>query len=131
MSGDLKIRKLRLRNWENFTDVEVDIEDRVFLVGPNASGKSNFLDVFRFLCDLASSGGGFQEAVGRRGGVSALRCLAARRNPDPAQGVARVFRNEQDRCPDIMRLATALSAVYPQGCNEKRLLDAKLLAVPR
>ncbi len=82
MSGDLKIRKLRLRNWKNFADGEVEIGDRVLLVGPNASGKSNFLDVFRFLCDLASSSGGFQEAVGRRGGVSALRCLAARRNPD-------------------------------------------------
>lgn len=82
MSSDLKVRKLRLRNWKNFADVEVDIEDRVFLVGANASGKSNFLDVFRFLSDLASTGGGFQEAVGRRGGVSALRCLAARRHPD-------------------------------------------------
>ena len=82
MSGDLKIRKLRLRNWKNFADVEVDIEDRVFLIGANASGKSNFLDAFRFLSDLASTGGGFREAVGRRGGVSALRCLAARGNPD-------------------------------------------------
>ena len=25
----------------------------------------------------------------------------------------------------------ALSALYPQGCNEKRLLDAMLLAMPR
>lgn len=82
MSSDLKIRKLRLRNWKNFVDVEVSIEDRIFLVGPNASGKSNFLDVFRFLRDMASSGGGFQEAVRRRGGVSTIRCLAARRRPD-------------------------------------------------
>jgi hypothetical protein len=50
--------------------------------GTDASGKSNFLDAFRFLRDLASSGGGFQEAVTRRGGVSAIRCLAARRYPD-------------------------------------------------
>lgn len=82
MSSDLKIRKLRLRNWKNFVDVEVSIEDRIFLVGPNASGKSNFLDVFRFLRDLASSGGGFQEAIRRRGGVRTIRCLAARRRPD-------------------------------------------------
>ncbi len=82
MSNDLKIRKLRLRNWKNFADVDVSIEDRVFLVGSNASGKSNFLDVFRFLRDLALAGGGFQEAVRRRGGVSAIRCLAARRHPD-------------------------------------------------
>lgn len=82
MSTNLKFRKLRLQNWKNFAAVEVAVQDRLFLVGPNASGKSNFLDVFRFLRDLASSGGGFQEAVARRGGVSAVRCLAARKNPD-------------------------------------------------
>lgn len=82
MGNDLKIRRLRLRNWKNFADAEVAIADRVFLVGPNASGKSNFLDVFRFLRDLALAGGGFQEAIRRRGGVSAIRCLAARRRPD-------------------------------------------------
>ena len=82
MSDDLKIRKLRLRNWKNFLDVEVAIEDRVFLVGANASGKSNFLDAFRFLRDLAIPGGGFHEAVIRRGGTSDIRCLAARQRPD-------------------------------------------------
>jgi predicted ATPase len=82
MSGRLKFRKLRLTNWKNFAQVDIQIADRLFLVGPNASGKSNLLDVFRFLRDLASSGGGFQEAVSRRGGVSAIRCLAARRYPD-------------------------------------------------
>ncbi|MBW2099137.1 MAG: ATP-binding protein [Deltaproteobacteria bacterium] len=53
-------------------------------MGPNASGKSNFLDAFRFLRDIVSVGGGFPEAVRRRGGVSALRCLAARRYSDIA-----------------------------------------------
>jgi predicted ATPase len=83
----MKIRQLTLRNWKNFVQADVEIRDRLFLVGPNASGKSNFLDVFRFLRDLASSGGGFQEAVRRRGGVSALRCLSARRYPDVAVSV--------------------------------------------
>ena len=82
MSSDLKIQRLRLRNWKNFLDIDVAIEDRIFLVGPNASGKSNFLDVFRFLRDVASTGGGFREAVRRRSGVSAIRCLAARHHPD-------------------------------------------------
>lgn len=82
MTKDLRFRGLRLLNWKNFARAEVAIPDRVFLVGPNASGKSNFLDAFRFLRDVASSGGGFQEAVTRRGGVSAIRCLAARRYPD-------------------------------------------------
>ena len=70
---------VHLENWRNFTSVDVDLSKRVFLVGPNASGKSNFLDVFRFLRDIVLSGG-FQQAVTNgRNGVSLLRCLAARR----------------------------------------------------
>jgi predicted ATPase len=57
------------------------------LVGPNASGKSNFLDAFRFLHDIVDVGGGFEEAIRRRSGVSSLRCYAARRYPDVAVGV--------------------------------------------
>jgi len=53
----------------------------MFLVGPNASGKSNFLDAFRFLRDLVNVGGGLEKAVADRGGVSRLRSLAARRQP--------------------------------------------------
>lgn len=76
------ISKLILKNWRNFRSVDIDLHDRVFIVGPNASGKSNLLDVFRFLRDIARSGGGLQEAVKKRGGVSKIRCLAARRHPD-------------------------------------------------
>ena len=78
----LRFRKLRLKNWKNFESVDVDLQDRMFLVGPNASGKSNLLDALRFLRDLASVGGGFGEAVRRRDGVSTIRCLAARRYSD-------------------------------------------------
>jgi len=73
---------LHLSNWKNFAGVDVAIQDRLFLVGPNASGKSNFLDVFRFLRDLAASGGGFQESISGRTGVTSIRCLAARRISD-------------------------------------------------
>ncbi len=72
---------LALENWRNFVDVDVKLQRRSFLVGPNASGKSNFLDAFRFLYDVAAVGGGFQEAVRKRGGVSGIRALAAQRRP--------------------------------------------------
>ncbi len=78
----LRFRHVHLKNWRNFPAVDVDLQDRVFLVGPNASGKSNFLDVFRFLHDITPEGDGFEKAVKRRGGVSSLRCLAARQSTD-------------------------------------------------
>lgn len=38
---------------------------------------------------------------------------------------------EQERDPEFLRLANALSALYPRESEEKRLLDAMLLAAPR
>jgi predicted ATPase len=84
----MRITHLGLSNWRNFPKVDVDLAGRAFLVGPNASGKSNFLDAVRFLYDIVSVGGGFEEAVAKRGGVSALRSLAARRYPDVGVRVA-------------------------------------------
>ncbi len=46
-------------------------------------------------------------------------------------GLRTLIKVEQERGPDFLRLANALSALYPSGSEEKRLLDAMLLAVPR
>lgn len=73
---------ISLQNWRNFLKVDVDLGSRVFLVGANASGKSNFLDAFRFLKDIAKEGGGLQKSISDRQGLSKIRCLAARRYPD-------------------------------------------------
>ena len=76
------ISHIILKNWRNFQSVNVDLSERVFLIGPNASGKSNFLDALRFLRDLAKPGGGLQKAVSDRHGLSKIRCLYARRYPN-------------------------------------------------
>jgi predicted ATPase len=76
------ISRLVLKNWRNFQLVDVPLRERVFIVGPNASGKSNLLDALRFLRDVSKPGGGLQQAIFQRGGVSKIRCLAARREPD-------------------------------------------------
>ena len=77
----MQVTHLTLENWRNFTLVDVPLQPRVFVAGPNAAGKSNLLDAFRFLRDLTTPGGGLEKAVGDRGGVSKIRCLAARRYP--------------------------------------------------
>ncbi|GAB6057659.1 AAA family ATPase [Desulfonatronum parangueonense] len=74
------ISRIRLRNWKNFGDAATPLSWRTFLIGPNASGKSNLLDALRFLRELAIDG--LAPAVGRRGGISSLRCLSARRYSD-------------------------------------------------
>jgi predicted ATPase len=84
----MRFSRIALENWRNFGQVDVALQNRAFLVGPNASGKSNFLDAFRFLRDVVTSGSGFQKAVRDRGGVSRVRNLAARRYRDVVIQVA-------------------------------------------
>jgi predicted ATPase len=76
----MRITRLELANWKNFKAVSVVLDQRTFFLGPNASGKSNLLDAFRFLRDLVVAGGGLQEAVRSRGGVGELRAFAATSN---------------------------------------------------
>jgi len=76
------ISRIELQNWKNFRSTEANLARRTFLIGPNASGKSNLLDAFRFLRDLAQDG--LDQAVDDRGGVSNIRCLAARKSPSIA-----------------------------------------------
>lgn len=77
------ITRLKLKNWRNFRDVDVELGPRGYLIGANASGKSNLLDVFRFLRTIAQAeGGGLQKALKDRGGLSKLRSLHARTDPE-------------------------------------------------
>ncbi len=79
------INRLIAKNWRNFREIDVHLSERQFIVGANASGKSNLLDIFRFLRDIVKpEGGGFQKAVKDRGGLSKIRSLAARKDSEVA-----------------------------------------------
>lgn len=80
----MQITRLKLENWRNFKQVNLPLSQRAFVIGPNASGKSNLLDAFRLLKTVADPEGGFQKAVADRGGVSQIRCLHARKRPNIA-----------------------------------------------
>jgi predicted ATPase len=77
----MRFTRLRLNNWKNFREVDVPLRDRTFVIGANASGKTNLLDALRFLVDLSDPKGGLQNAVAAREGVSQIRSLHARKNP--------------------------------------------------
>jgi len=77
------VTHLKLTNWRNFRELDLDIGSRVYVIGANAAGKSNLLDVFRFLRTIAKpDGGGLQRALKERRGMSRLRSLHARTNSE-------------------------------------------------
>lgn len=76
------VKRIKLHNWKNFQNCDISLTERTFVIGANASGKSNFIDALRFLRDIAKQAGGLQYAVEGRGGITKLRCLAARTSTD-------------------------------------------------
>ena len=74
----MKITHISANNWRNFKTIDFNLERRLFIVGPNAAGKSNLLDLFRFLGEVAAPGGGLASAISSRGGLSKVRSLFSR-----------------------------------------------------
>jgi predicted ATPase len=110
--------KIRLVNWKNFREVSAHLHEKTYILGANATGKSNFLDSFRFLRDICKTqGGGLQKAIADRGGIPKLRCLHARRPPEIVVEVE-LSEDVHDRIPTWKYLL----AFKPEGKGAQRTL---------
>ena len=67
----MAITKLTVENFKSFNKLEVELRPFNIIVGTNASGKSNFLDVIRFLRDIEATS--LESAIGIRGGAEILK----------------------------------------------------------
>lgn len=114
------ITNIKLKNWRNFRTLDVPLRDVSYVLGPNAAGKSNLLDAFRFLRDISKPrGGGLQRAVADRGGISKLRCLHARRDPEVLIDV------ELSHSADTPATWRYVLAFKPEGKGAQRLLVSR------
>ena len=117
----MRFTHLKLENWRNFLAVDVPLQQRAFLVGPNASGKSNVLDALRFLRGVADPQGGLQRAVQSRHGVSQIRSLHARRYPNVAIEVEVGESDTRDK--DVDASDDDVHLVVPPGLEKVVGLD--------
>ncbi|MCD6418538.1 AAA family ATPase, partial [bacterium] len=65
------IKAIKVKNFKTFKELDVELGNFNVLIGANASGKSNFISIFRFLKDIVSTGLG--NAISMHGGVEYLR----------------------------------------------------------
>lgn len=69
----MSIERIKVTNFKSFRELEVELGKFNVLIGANASGKSNFVQIFKFMKDIASHG--LDNAVSMQGGVEYLRNL--------------------------------------------------------
>ncbi|MDD3586344.1 MAG: AAA family ATPase [Thermoguttaceae bacterium] len=116
------ISRIALKNWRNFRDVDVNLNRRMFIVGANASGKSNFLDAFRFLRDIVKPGGGLQSAIIGRGGLTKIRCLSARKDPEVS---IEIEMSDVPEAESIWKYRLSIRQ-HPRGTRETFLTEEKI-----
>lgn len=66
----MSITRLRIANFKSFRDSEVTLSNFNVIIGANGSGKSNFVQFFRFLKDINAYG--LDNAVSLQGGIENL-----------------------------------------------------------
>jgi predicted ATPase len=67
------VQRLILRNFRSFKEVDMELRPLNIVVGANASGKTNLVQAFRFLRDIARHG--LENAVALQGGAEYLTNL--------------------------------------------------------
>ena len=65
------VENVKVQNFKSFKDINVQLRDFNVLIGANASGKSNFTEIFNFLKHLATSG--LDDAISLQGGLEYLQ----------------------------------------------------------
>lgn len=67
----MAIKKLTVTNFKSFRHLEVALGNFNLLIGANASGKSNFIQIFKFLRDIVAFG--LDNAISMQGGAGYFR----------------------------------------------------------
>ncbi len=67
----MSVKSIRVTNFKSFKELEVELGKFNVLIGANASGKSNFVQIFKFMKDIESYG--LDNALSMQGGVEYLR----------------------------------------------------------
>lgn len=70
MTPDFQITRVWAKNFRSAADVSLELDPLTILVGPNAAGKSNLLDILRFIKDALRSN--LEAAVSKREGMEGV-----------------------------------------------------------
>ena len=128
----MAITKLTVENFKSFDKLEVELRPFNIVVGSNASGKSNFLDIFKFLRDIEATS--LENAIGIRGGGETLRnfhidenqVLRIRVETDDVQRLVIDVQQDGAIVTEINRRAYEFSIRYDRSDSGYQVLEDRL-----
>lgn len=74
--SEVIVSTIEIENFKSFETISLDLNDFTVIIGKNSSGKSNFVDVFRFLRDMIDNG--LNQAVLTHGGTAGIHNISTK-----------------------------------------------------
>lgn len=91
----MRLTRVQIHHYKSLSEVEVELHPQVtVLVGPNATGKSNFVDALRFMRDATRDG--LDHAIVARGGLPRIRQMSSGRPFNVGLAVDALQSNDKD-----------------------------------
>jgi len=87
----MAIKKIKVSNFKTFKDLDLELGSFNVVIGANASGKSNFVEIFQFLKDIRKDG--LKNAVSMHGTMSSIINLKC-----PAEDMLRICVEKNGEC---------------------------------
>lgn len=74
----MKIKKIKAENFKSYKKTDIDLNNLNFIIGGNASGKSNYINILKFFNDIIYYG--LEDAILLQGGIKYLFNSNSRKN---------------------------------------------------
>src|ERR1700689_175053 len=118
----MRLTSIRAENFKSFRNLDIQLDNLNVLIGANASGKSNFVQLFTFLRDVVESG--LENAISIQGGPQYLRninCDAGANvtielsvEPDPGDPPSPIISDQDSR---VVRCSYRFSLAFNGARN--------------
>lgn len=138
-NGKMLIKKIKVSNFKSFEELDIELGRFNVLIGANASGKSNFIHILKFLNDIVNSG--LDNAISMQGGVDYIRniTIGASENLSVELHIDSMdkplkafrFRKKKDKRPTeiyVNKLEYKFSIKFYKTTNGYKISEERLIA---
>lgn len=103
----MKITKIKVENFKSYKKMEIKLNDLNYIIGGNASGKSNFVNILKFINDIVEYG--LDDAILLQGGIKYLFNSSSRKNGSLILNVEIALEDESNRIARIYPIEKIIS----------------------
>lgn len=113
----MKITNIKVENFKSYRKMNIELNDLNYIIGGNAAGKSNFVNILKFVNDIVEYG--IDDAILLQGGIKYLFNSSSRKNGSLVLDFEISLNDEKNRISKIFPIENVISLPFKINYNIK------------